>query len=339
MSWQSVQAYYRQLLEQQGSLSEQAIEQAYQHTLASITPRLDALYREIAALQAQGETVPVEFLYEQRRLQLLKLWMTEQIDHFGLLSQLTVQQLQQAGIDFGNKSAQEMLNSLVPRGIQFSFGVPMPDAILRMVEASQNGPLARLFSGFGKEAADKAANALIAAITHGDNPRTIADSVAAALQIPRYRALTIARTEMLNAYRGAQLANYQANSDVVGGWIWSAALSPRTCAACIAMNGTEHPLSEPMNSHPNCRCSPVPKTNSWADILGPLGIDTSNIPETSVQIPSGSAWFNDQSAATQLAILGPGKYAAFVNGTLNLSDLVGYADGGVYEKSLKELGV
>lgn len=327
-------AHYRAQLTAYEQLAEHSLNGGFASALTVIGPHLEKLYQQIAAKQQAGEDIPVSWLYEQRRLQALTQLIEGQINHYAALAYTTVGHMQQQGILLGSQSAQQQLQASVPPGVQWTFGIPHPGAIANIATSTQ-----RLFRGMGTEAATAAKNALIRAITLGENPQAIAREVQQALQIARYRALTIARTEMLNAYRGAQLANYQANSDVVGGWIWSAALSPRTCAACIAMNGTVHSLSEPFASHPNCRCAPVPKTNSWADILGPLGIDTSTIPETSVNIPSGSAWFNQQDAATQLAILGPGKYAAFANGTLNLSDLIGKADGGIYEKSLKELGV
>jgi SPP1 gp7 family putative phage head morphogenesis protein len=198
--------------------------------------------------------------------------------------------------------------------------------------------LAQLFAGFGAEAAQKAIDALNRAIANGDNPNTIIQAIEQALQIARYRALTIARTEMLNAYRDAQLTNYQANSDVVRGWVWVADESDRTCMACLMESGSEHTLDEEMDTHPNCRCAMAPLTNSWADILGPLGIDTSGIEETSIDIPPGEDWFNSQDAATQKAMMGPGAYEAWQQGDFALSDIVGYrADGAIYVKPLKEL--
>lgn len=116
------------------------------------------------------------------------------------------------------------------------------------------------------------------------------------------------------------------------------------CIACIEMSGTVHSVDESMDSHVNCRCTQAPLTKSWADILGPLGTDTSDIPDTTVNIPSGDDWFNSQDEATQRDILGTAKYNAWQQGDLSLSDLVGHSDdpewgGSIYEKSLKELGL
>lgn len=67
------------------------------------------------------------------------------------------------------------------------------------------------------------------------------------------------RTEQMDIFRRAAILGYQANSDVVAGWQWEASLDDRTCCACIAMHGSEHPVDEVgPDGHPNCRCCAVP---------------------------------------------------------------------------------
>jgi hypothetical protein len=129
------------------------------------------------------------------------------------------------------------------------------------------------------------------------------------------RALTIARTETLDAHRVAAAESHAANADVLAGWIWLADLSGRTepCPACLGMNGTVHPLSEPGPlGHQNCRCSRVPKTKSWAD----LGID---LDEPGPSVPDAQDWFDAKDDATQRKILGPARYAAYKRGEFPLS--------------------
>jgi hypothetical protein len=98
---------------------------------------------------------------------------------------------------------------------------------------------------------------LVRGIAVGDNPR-----VAARRMVERTlgvfdggltRALTIARTEILDAYRNAAAAGQIANADVLIGWVWLAELGARTCPACWAMHGSVHPVDElgPLG-HPNC---------------------------------------------------------------------------------------
>lgn len=127
------------------------------------------------------------------------------------------------------------------------------------------------------------------------------------------RALTIARTETLDAHRVAAEQTQNENSDVLRGWMWLAATNARTCPACLGMNGTVHPLSEPGPlGHPNCRCTRVPLTKSWAD----LGID---LDEPEPAATGSQAWFDAQPEATQRKILGPARYAAYLRGDYPMS--------------------
>lgn len=339
---QTVQHYRAQLLQHEMQ-AERALNNAHQHTLAAIQPALDKLYREIADAQQDGTTISPSWLYEQKRLETLKALITHQIDQYGALAQMQAGQLQHAGVQLGLQAGQQQLQATVPHGVHYTFGVPSQSAIADLTGATQAGsPLATLFSGFGQEAADAAGKALITGLTLGDNPRMVAALVQQALGISRNRALTISRSTMLDAYRSSNLATYQANSDVCSQWRWDCDFSPRTCVACLAMDGSLHDLSEEMETHVNDRCVPTPVTKPWADILGSLGVDTSNLPDDSGDdSETGADWLDNQDEATQKQVLGP-RYPGYADGSLTLADMVGHKysedyGGSVYVKSMKEL--
>ncbi|HEY3559650.1 MAG TPA: phage minor head protein [Kribbella sp.] len=129
------------------------------------------------------------------------------------------------------------------------------------------------------------------------------------------RAVTIARTETLDAHRQAAQIAQEQNADVLDGWMWLAALksNPFPCPACIGMNGTRHPLTEPGPlGHQNCRCTRVPVTKSWAD----LGID---LPEPEPVGADSQGWFDSLSVDAQRRILGPARHAAYQRGDFPLS--------------------
>lgn len=334
---------YRQLLLAREATASQALEDAYARVLEVIQPELERLYSQMTGELAQGGQISLSWLYEANRLETLKKLLTGQIDQFGALSNMIVGRLQTDGIQLGLDAALALLDATVPPGISWSFGVPSMDALHSLIGATQAGsPLADLFRGFGQEAARAAGKALIVGVSLGKGPREIAPQIEKAIGEPRWRALTIARTEALRSYRTASLETYRKNSDVVGQWRWTAALQKRTCAACLAMDGTLHPLTQEFGSHPNCRCTPVPLTKEWAEILGPLGIDTSSIPDTRPQMQSGSDWFQSQNEATQRTVLGNAKYEAWKAGKFELADTVKKTydpDWGssIQERSLKEL--
>jgi SPP1 gp7 family putative phage head morphogenesis protein len=342
---QSVISQYRSQLASNDAKAMHTLNTAHAHTVKVMQPHLDKLYSQIAEKQASGEPVPLSWLYEQKRLQSTKDMIANNIDHYGALAETQTTSLVHTGAQLGVQSGMAQLNASKPAGVHFSFGVPHPDAIANIVGATSKGsPLADLFAGFGDEAANKAAKALITGITLGDNPRTIAPLVEDALDISRSRALTIARTEMLRAYRQANLETFKANSDVVQQARWTCDLSPRTCAACLAMDGTLHDLDEDIGFHPNCRCVLTPITASWDDILGSLGIDTSDLKDSSSldDRQTGAEWFDAQSESTQRKILGNAKYEAYSNGDFQFHQLAKKTSDpdwgpGLTERPLKEL--
>ena len=341
---QHIVSNYRQQLTRHEKQAEQQLEQAYQHVMRTLDPVLNRLYQDMTNKLNAGEKIPPSWLYEARRLEAIKSLIETSVDHFSAFSRVQVSQLQHWAAQLGQESAMQMLHATVPEGVHWRFIAPDTKAIANIVGATQKGsPLSDLFEGFGREAADGAAKALITGVTMGWNPRQIAPLVMQALGISHNRALTIARTNMIDAYRSSNLETMRANNDVVDQWRWVADKSIRTCSMCLAMDGTLHDLDEDLDSHPNCRCTPVPVTKSWEDILSPLGIDTSGIPETSASADdyqSGVDWFDQQDKKTQLDILGAAKYAAYQAGDITLSSLVYHGhdpDWGGYrqEKSLK----
>lgn len=221
--------------------------------------------------------------------------------------------------------------------------------VVELVDLYGNGgdgrPLDNLFAGIDGEAAGEAVDAMNAALATGDNPLSIVNQLAAILGVSQARAETIARTEMLGAWRDAQSINFRANSDVLDGWIWSADLAG-ACIACVMMDGTVHTLDEDLSSHPNCECCQLPLTKSWDDILGDIeGLDLSGLDETdflSQGFEDGQDWFLAQPEAYQVEVLGPAKFEAWQSGEMELLDFVGQRDAGawgneIYERSLREI--
>ena len=129
------------------------------------------------------------------------------------------------------------------------------------------------------------------------------------------RAMTIARTEMLDAHRSAANQLYRSNKDVIQSWVWTAHLDARTCPACIAMHGTEHSVETPgPEGHQNCRCTGIPKTKTWAE----LGLP--DLDEPADALPDASQWIDDNPTAAQRA-LGRTRYDMLASGDITLNDL------------------
>jgi hypothetical protein len=143
------------------------------------------------------------------------------------------------------------------------------------------------------------------------------------LDEPRWRALTVADTESFKAFNQVLYDNYRANEQTVTGWWWHCQLSDHSCAACVAMHGTIHPLSEHLNDHPNGSCVAVPYV-------------------AGMKLPDGQAWFDLQSAEMQRKILGTKIAYRMYKSGMPLKQFIGKSydtkhGTSVYQRSAKEL--
>lgn len=128
------------------------------------------------------------------------------------------------------------------------------------------------------------------------------------------RALTIARTEQMDAHRAAAQVAEAENVDTLAGWTWVCAVSTRTCPACWSMHGSGHALTEPGPlGHQNCRCARVPRTKSWRE----LGFD---IDEPKSILSSREDAFARLTPDEQAEVLGPRRFAAWRDGRYPMDD-------------------
>jgi SPP1 gp7 family putative phage head morphogenesis protein len=173
--------------------------------------------------------------------------------------------------------------------------------------------------------------ALIEGIIVGDNPipvaRDMVNRVEGAFNGGLTRALTISRTEMLDAYRAASAYTHRANADLVTAWQWYARLDSRACPSCWSRHGRTYPTSEPgPDDHPRGRCTRLPKLASWKE----LGITA---PEPPSLLPNGEASFNKLSQAAQLQVMGPGRLDLYKSGSVTWDQLATWRDTPQWRRS------
>ncbi len=190
------------------------------------------------------------------------------------------------------------------------------DAIVRRTTQQ----VAALTRPLTAEATDAMLRELVTGVTQGRSPRDAARRMIRAVEGDfnggLQRALNIARTELLDAYRAAAAEHHAANADVLDGWIWSARLDTRCCPSCWAQHGTVHPLTEPGPlDHQQGRCARIPKTKSWAD-LGFTGMT-----EPASAVPDARTVFDGLPEADQLKIMGAQRLEMLRNGDIDWPDL------------------
>jgi len=222
----------------------------------------------IAARQAAGLDVPVSWLHKQQRWQTMIQQAEFRFERYGGQVWGDLGELQHNVIQHAQRSAVGLMELTAnPWAITGTYN-KMPIAALEQLQGvfDEGAPLHRITSKWGDEAAALIDKEMMSGLAKGIHPKQITQNILKSLDIMPYKAAVIARTEMFRAYREANRSVYAANDHIVGSWIWFSHVGPNTCAACLGMHGTEHPLDEPMGSHPNCRCTMLPKTKSWEDL-------------------------------------------------------------------------
>lgn len=150
-------------------------------------------------------------------------------------------------------------------------------------------------------------------VAAGDNPReTAARMVERAENLHNFgrsRAVTIARTETLDAYRDGARVTQDAHADVLAGWAWIAHLGPRTCRSCLAMHGQMFDLDVAgPDDHQQGRCARVPVVREEDG-----SVDLS-------WVPSAEEHFARLPRTEQERLLGRKGYAAWVAGDFPIQD-------------------
>jgi SPP1 gp7 family putative phage head morphogenesis protein len=321
---QALAAEFRRDLLAQESRAAARMVRAYAVATARLSQQLDRVTRQIAQAEERGQPVGVSWLFQQERLANLKAQAEAALATFARQAAQETEARQAQTVAAAGEQARQLTLAALGDGpapavaaVEVSFLRLPAGALEELVGVLGDGsPLRRLFDALPALVSERLEQGLLAGVAAGLGPREIARQVREAESLGLNRALLIARTEVLRAHREATRATYQANADVVEGWVWTAELGPRTCPSCWALHGSFWPLDEPLASHPACRCSMSPRTRSWAE-LGFHGI-----PETRPEIEAGSDVFARQPEETQRAVLGPAGYEAYRRGEVSLADFV-----------------
>lgn len=213
---------------------------------------------------------------------------------------------------------QEQARSQLPRGVSVAWGGLGDDALTQILRRVQQR-IHALHLPLSGDAERALKEELVRGVAKGVNPNRVAAGLLRRLEGAfnggLSRAVVIARTEMLDAYRAAAQASQLANSDTLSGWMWNSALSRTTCASCWSKHGTTYPLEEPGPlDHQAGRCDRMPVVKPWSE----LGI---NLPEPPPLVPDAEATFRALPRADQLAVMGPTRLAALLRGDIKWGDL------------------
>lgn len=335
----SAMSKYRAALANAEQASATRLVNAYTRIFGRLQTDIRALEADIAELGADASKSKVQQL---KRFRALMSQTVDEMNKYAVLLENEVAALRQVAAQQATQNARPLIQAALPNlpptardALLSSFNKLNPEAIESVVGALTDGPLAELLQTFGEQAALDLGNTILEGVALGYNPRKVAAKMVLQLGLNLTRALTMARTEMLRAYRTASFANYAANADVVKGWRWNATKDSVCCLACLALDGKEFSLEQTyMPAHPNCRCAPEPITVSYKD----LGLDVDDLPMRQ----TARQWFDKLPTSQQQKFFSKAGWRAYQDGAVTLDDFIGTQKskdwGDAYvERSLKEI--
>jgi len=302
----------------------------YGEVYRSLNAQAKLIAAKIEAARVAGDPVSRAWLYQDGRIQALKAQALEELTAAAERAEPIIRETVGGARSQAASTAAEMVRTATPLTVST---VNLPIAAINQAAAfgSPGTPLALLLAEIAPAGAASIESAILNGIASGSNPRVVAREIARSLGGHAVRALTISRTEIMRAHREGARDTYRQNAGVIRGWVWVAGLGSRTCASCWAQNGTEHPLDEPMATHPNCRCVAAPLSVRWRD----LGID---LPEPAA-VPYGPDVFASSSERVQRSVLGPSKFDAYRRGEVRLEDFVARRQSPTWGPSTSQAGL
>lgn len=274
-------------------------------------------------------------IYRMKRYRELMDAVAREMRDYETFMRVEVRTQSRLEIELGEQAARN-LAQIAARGVGLdvefrALNVEVIDQLIGFLDP--RGPLYRRLGQLGPWTAEQVSEHILSSVAKGLNPRTtaaqliarMAGAVTDGLGMGLTDSLRMMRTVQLYSYREANRASYLANRDVVTGWIWWAELDGFTCPSCIAMHGTEHPLTQELDDHHNGRCTMLPQV---------IGATNDVVP--------GAQWFESLNEEQQRAILGPGRFEAWKDRKFIIADLPTQRDDEVYgkmrtAKTLKEL--
>lgn len=299
--------------------STERLVRAWVEAWASLEPQWRDAIEALVAASEDGQWPTAWRIARARQAQQALLATSEALDKLSDLAGVEIISIAEPLTKQAADWEAQLIVSQMPSGLTAAFDRVNPKAIEAIVQRTTR-QVTSLLKPLSPEATAAMRQTLVRGVALGTNPNAAADEMLrrtnGVFNGGRARAVNIARTELLDAYRAAALEQDKANSDTVTGWRWLATLDTRTCPSCLAQNGSVHPVDEPGPlDHQQGRCARVPKTLTWAE----MGIE--GITEPADTFPDAQAWFEGLSDAEQLQVMGAQRLALLKSGAVSWDDL------------------
>lgn len=310
---ESARRFRQQLLARERRAAS-AMVRYYGETWRGLQPEIRQLRSEIEQMHAAGEDTPAWFVRQTERLESIRDQAQGELLRFSEYADDAIRGAEREAIAAAERDAPALMGAAYPPDapITIRFDRMPREAVENLVGFLQDGsPLKGLLDEAVGAAVDDFTSTMVTGMAAGWNPRRLARALRSEFGMGLTQALKISRTEQIRAYSTATLHAYQ-TSNVVTGWERLAALSPRTCMACILLDGKRYGLNEPMDDHVQGRCAMIPITKSYKEM------DIA-APEPTFQRELGRDWFLRQGQSVQRQMLGDKMYDAWQDDRFELS--------------------
>lgn len=200
-----------------------------------IRREIDELMRLRTLAEAKGEVLGPEWLWKQNRLEALLSQVERELRLYAEFASPLITNAQGQAVDAALWHSEELVRAATRQvGIAVNWNRLPLDPLRSLIGFTANGsPLRELFDRMGPEVSQLIHDGLIQGVTLGWNPERIARQLRTHFARGLSQALTTCRTEVMRAYREGTRAAYLENDDILTGWVWNAACTPRTCAMCV----------------------------------------------------------------------------------------------------------
>lgn len=269
---------------------------------SALKESIENLAYAMAERRASGNPVSQSSIYQLDRYQTLLQQTRQQIQDYARQLAPQIEGEQASLWQQGQLDANDQIAAIV--GASFN-RLPIEATNTLIGTTADGSPLRDTLLSHWPNAVDAITRELLRGVAMGVNPRVVARRAAAASQASLRQMLTTARSAQLHAYRESSRDLYK-RSGVVSSYRRLCAKNSRSCALCLALDGKIYPVSEPMELHPNDRCTSTPVIEGYTIEYG----------------ASGQEWFAVQPPTTQKQILGTARYALWRSGKHTLLDFV-----------------
>ena len=266
----TLEQFRRQLL-----LMDSAAQVALVNAYSEVNHNLDGKVRELVSTMQRRKMTgsPIKSLLRYRAITRFRnnFWVPEIYSYLSILAnQLKINGTQ--AVALAEKAAFEAVAAGLPKGVTPEMLARMgiewnrvpPQAMANIVASTEaSAPVGRILHRLGQEVAEEVVFNLVQGIALGKGPRETARRVTESAGMGLSKALTLSRTETMRAYREASRMQYAANPAIVKGYRRMSAKDGRVCMACVVLDGELYGLDEPLQAHPNCRCTLVPETITY----------------------------------------------------------------------------